>query len=55
MPDEAHPFLMALLRTDGPIHRRALPGLDDESSRVVITRLLDEGILVPVDTDEAQA
>ncbi len=46
MPDEAHPFLAALLRTDGPFRRAEVPGLDEESSRVVIGRLLDEGILV---------
>lgn len=45
MPDEAHPFLAALLRADGPVRRTDLPGLDDASSRVVIARLLDEGIL----------
>ncbi|WP_421118623.1 cupin domain-containing protein [Aquihabitans daechungensis] len=49
MPDEAHPFLVALLRADGPIRRTELPGLDDDSARVVITRLLDEGILVPLE------
>ena len=46
MPDEAHPFLAALLCTDGPFRRAEVPGLDEESSRVVIGRLLDEGILV---------
>jgi hypothetical protein len=47
LPDEAHPFLADLLRSEEPIRRAALPGLDDGSSRVVIDRLLDEGILVP--------
>lgn len=46
LPDEAHPFLTALLRADDGVCRRDLPGLDDDSSRVVITRLLDEGVLV---------
>jgi lysine-specific demethylase/histidyl-hydroxylase NO66 len=45
MPDEAHPFLTALLCADGPLLRADLPGLDDDSSRVVISRLLDEGVL----------
>ena len=47
LPDEAHPFLTALLEADGPVRRADLPGLDDASSRVVITRLLDEGVLIP--------
>jgi hypothetical protein len=47
MPDEAHPFLVALLRTDGPFERGRLEGLDDSSSRVVIGKLIDEGVLVP--------
>ena len=46
LPDEAHPFLAALLRGDGPIVRSDLPGLDDDSSHVVILRLLEEGVLV---------
>ena len=46
MPDEAHPFLVALLSGEGPFTRAHLPGLDDASSRVVIDRLLDEGVLV---------
>ncbi len=51
MPVEAHPFLTALLQTEEPVRRLQLPGLDDDSSRVVIARLLDEGILVPVDAE----
>jgi hypothetical protein len=51
MPDEAHPFLIALLLADEPIRRADLPGLDEESSRVVITRLLDEGILRSAGSD----
>jgi len=46
MPDEAHPFLAALLATEGPFDRASLPGLDDDSSRVVVLRLLDEGVLL---------
>jgi hypothetical protein len=48
MPDEAHRFLTALLETGGPFRRRDLPGLDDASSKVVVARLLDEGLLTPV-------
>ena len=51
MPDEAHPFLTALLLADEPIRRADLPGLDEESSHVVITRLLDEGILRSAGSD----
>jgi len=47
MPDEAHPFLAALLQADGPFRRAELPGLDEASARVVILRLLDEGVLAP--------
>lgn len=47
MPDEADPFLAALLQSDGPFRRAELPGLDDDSSRVVVLRLLDEGVLAP--------
>ncbi|MCU1369537.1 MAG: Cupin 4 family protein [Ilumatobacteraceae bacterium] len=46
LPDEAHPFLVALFRADDGVCRRDLPGLDDESSRVVVSRLLDEGVLI---------
>lgn len=46
LPDEAHGFLVELFATDGAFRRCDLAGLDDESSRVVIHRLLDEGILV---------
>ena len=46
LPEEAHPFLTELLRHPGPFARPDLCGLDDDSSRVVITRLLDEGVLV---------
>jgi len=46
LPDEAHPFLAAIVRSDGPFLRADLPGLDDDSSRVVIARLLDEGVLI---------
>ena len=46
MPDEAHSFLSALVTSDGPFRRADLAGLDHESSRVVIHRLLDEGVLV---------
>jgi hypothetical protein len=53
MPDEAHPFLAAMLRADEPFQRSALPGLDDDSSRVVIGRLLDEGILVAAPSEAA--
>jgi hypothetical protein len=53
LPAEAHPFLAALLTTNGPCHRVDLPGLDDGSSRVVVDRLLDEGILAPVSTRDA--
>jgi hypothetical protein len=34
------------LTSDVPFRRADLAGLDDESSRVVIHRLLDEGVLV---------
>lgn len=47
LPDEAHPFLAALLQAGDGFCRRDLPGLDDESSRVVVARLLDEGVLTP--------
>lgn len=47
LPDEAHPFLTALIQAEAPIRRAELPGLDDDSSRVVIARLLDEGVLSP--------
>jgi hypothetical protein len=46
MPDEAHPFLAAILTGRAPFRRRDLPGLDDASSSVVVRRLLDEGLLV---------
>ena len=46
LPDEAHPFLAELLRQPGSFARADLCGLDEDSSRVVITRLLDEGVLV---------
>ncbi|WP_426573090.1 cupin domain-containing protein [Aquihabitans sp. McL0605] len=46
MPDEAHPFLAALLLAEGPVRRTELPGLDEASSAVVTLRLLDEGVLV---------
>lgn len=45
LPVEAHEFLAALLSTDGEFQRGDLDGLDDASSRVVVHRLLDEGIL----------
>jgi lysine-specific demethylase/histidyl-hydroxylase NO66 len=51
LPDEAHPFLAALLQADDGFCRRDLPGLDDESSRVVVARLLDEGVLTPHPAD----
>lgn len=46
LPDDAHRFLAALLRHEAPICRTHLSGLDDESSRSVVARLLDEGVLV---------
>ncbi|MEO6629423.1 MAG: hypothetical protein ABIP03_12755, partial [Aquihabitans sp.] len=46
MPSEAHPFLAALVTSESPFVRFDLSGLDDASSRVVIDRLLDEGVLV---------
>lgn len=46
LPDEAHSFLADLLGRDGPFLRSDLRSLDDDSSRVVVGRLLDEGILV---------
>lgn len=46
LPVEAHGFLAAVLGAADPFCRRDLPGLDDASSLVVITRLLDEGVLI---------
>jgi len=53
MPDEAHAFLTALVTSDGPFRRADLAGLDHESSRVVIHRLLDEGVLVEADPGDS--
>ncbi len=47
MPSEAHEFLASILRSSGPFTRSELPGLDDGSATVVISRLLDEGLLAP--------
>jgi hypothetical protein len=55
LPDEAHPFLAALLTTEGAFTRTELPGLDDSSSRVVIERLLDEGLLVAAPAEPSEA
>ena len=50
MPAEALDFLAALLDAECPFDRRTqLKGLDDESRRVVLRRLLAEGVLVHVD------
>lgn len=51
MPDEAHPFLAALLTRPDPWWRAELEGLDEASSLVVVRRLLDEGIVVPAVAD----
>jgi len=48
LPVEAHGFLASLLGAPEPFRRAEIAGLDDDSSRVVVTRLLDEGILVPL-------
>lgn len=53
VPAEGHAFLAALLRHEGPILRSDLPGLDEASSRVVVDRLLDEGVLVAHSGDRA--
>ena len=45
MPDEAHSFLAAILRSGTRFVRDDLPGLDDGSAGVVLRRLLDEGVL----------
>jgi hypothetical protein len=47
MPDEAHGFLAAIVTGGECFCRADLPGLDETSSRVVVDRLLDEGVLVP--------
>jgi hypothetical protein len=54
MPDEAHPFLAGLLCADGPVLRHDLAGLDEDSSRVVVARLLDEGVLVTAGSDSSR-
>jgi hypothetical protein len=55
LPDEAHPFLVAMFEAADGFRRVQLPGLDDDSSRVVVARLLDEGVLVPHATDPRSA
>ena len=46
LPAEAAPFLAALLGAADDFLGRDIAGLDDDSRRVVLARLVDEGILV---------
>ncbi|MGI9029039.1 MAG: JmjC domain-containing protein [Ilumatobacteraceae bacterium] len=47
LPIEAHPFLAHLLTAAGPVAAVAVDGLDDASKRVVLDRLVAEGLLSP--------
>lgn len=49
MPIEAHEFLTALLKAAATFDGYSIDGLDDDSRRVVLTRLVDEGVLQVVD------
>jgi hypothetical protein len=47
MPPEAHPFLAQLLSAPSAVPISALSGLDDASKRVVVDRLVVEGVVAP--------
>lgn len=52
MPAAAHPLLVAVLRSEGPVTIAGLrdaSGLDAESARTVVQRLVVEGLLAPAD------